>query len=158
MEICVDHVVKDGQRSVEGKVASFCEECKRAGLKLTHQRLEIYREMASCRDHPTAEMIYERIRKRMPTISLDTIYRTLSNFEAHGLTFRVHTSESQAHYDADLSQHHHLVCERCGKIMDFEWKALDDAPMPETIKKWGSVSGRRITLQGVCAECLKLWK
>jgi len=146
---------KGSSISVEEKMVYFCEECRQDGLKLTHQRLEIYREMATARDHPSAEMLYQRIRQRIPTISLDTIYRTLSNFEAHGLINRVHTLESQAHYDARREQHHHLVCERCGRIVDFEWKALDETPVPESVTKWGSVSSRTITLQGVCSACLQ---
>jgi Fur family transcriptional regulator, peroxide stress response regulator len=146
---------KGNSASVEEKMAFFSEECKRAGLKLTHQRLEIYRDMASCRDHPSAEIIYQRTRKRIPTISLDTIYRTLANFEAHGLIFRVQTVESQARFDAALEQHHHLICERCGKIADFEWKSLDAAPIPDAITMWGEVNSRRVALLGVCANCVK---
>jgi len=149
------NAVRESLTSIEQKMASFGEECRRAGLKLTYQRLEIYRDMAFWRDHPSAEVIYSRIRTRIPTISLDTVYRTLANFEAHGLINRIQTVESQAHYEADLEQHHHLICERCGKIMDFVWQALDDLPVPDAVIIWGKVNSTRVTLQGICVQCAK---
>ena len=58
---------------IQEKLAAFESACREAGLRLTHQRLELYRELAKVDDHPTAEMLYQRLRKTMPTISLDNI-------------------------------------------------------------------------------------
>jgi Fur family transcriptional regulator, peroxide stress response regulator len=144
---------KNSSASLKEKMAWFSEECRRAGLKLTHQRLEIYRELASAGDHPSVETVYQRIRNRIPTISLDTVYRTLAHFEELGFVSKVHTIQNQAHYDAVREQHHHLICERCGNIMDFKWEALDNTPVPDTVTAWGKIHGTRVTLQGVCADC-----
>jgi len=146
---------KNSLAPLEEQMAWFSEECRRAGLKLTHQRLEIYREIASCRDHPSVETVYQRIRSRIPTISLDTVYRALANFESLGFVSRVHTIQNQAHYDAVREHHHHLVCDKCGHIMDFDWQALDETPAPDAIKGWGRIDNTKVTLQGVCASCLK---
>ena len=59
------------------------------GLRLTHQRLEILRELVGAKDHPSAEMVFGRVRRRLPTISLDTVYRTLSTFDELGIIMRV---------------------------------------------------------------------
>ncbi|MEA3546759.1 MAG: Fur family transcriptional regulator, partial [Thermodesulfobacteriota bacterium] len=101
---------------------SFEQACRAAGLKLTHQRLEIFRELAISTDHPSAETLYKRLKKRLPTISLDTIYRTLSTLEEKKLIKRVQTLENQARFEAQMTQHHHLICDKCKQIIDFQWK------------------------------------
>ena len=59
--------------------------CDAAGIKLTHQRIEIFKELMAANDHPGAELIHQRLQKRLPTIAIDTIYRTLSTFEELGI-------------------------------------------------------------------------
>ena len=134
-------------------MAEFEKACRKADLKVTHQRLEIYRELARAKDHPSAEMLYKRIISRLPTISLDTVYRTLSTLEKHSLITRVQTVESQARFEAEMVCHHHAICTHCGKITDFTWDALDDLEVPGEITGWGKVSKRNATLEGVCASC-----
>ena len=68
-------------KNLQKKMSAFEQACRAAGLKLTHQRLEIYRELAMSSDHPSAESLYKRLKKKLPTISQDTIYRTLSTLE-----------------------------------------------------------------------------
>lgn len=134
-------------------MAEFENACRQADLKVTHQRLEIYRELAKAKDHPSAEMLYKRIIKRLPTISLDTVYRTLATMEKHGLITRVQTVESQARFEAEMVRHHHAVCSRCGSITDFTWDAFDEADIPTKLKGWGKVLKRNATLEGVCNAC-----
>ncbi|MBC8317138.1 MAG: transcriptional repressor, partial [Desulfobulbaceae bacterium] len=64
-------------KSVQGKLRDFEKACRKANLKITHQRLEIFRELAKALDHPSAESLYKRLQKKLPTLSLDTVYRTL---------------------------------------------------------------------------------
>lgn len=135
------------------RILRFESALKAAGLKLTYQRLEIYRELAKADDHPTVEILYQRLKNRMPTLSLDTIYRTLATLEEHGLITRVQTAESQAHFELTVPHHHHLICEKCGKITDFDWPAVDDAPLPEKVSCWGKVFHRKAILHGRCLGC-----
>ena len=95
------------------------------GLRLTHQRLEILRELVGAKDHPSAEMVFGRVRKRLPTISLDTVYRTLATFDEYGLIMRVPVTGDQGRFDADTSPHHHFVCQNCKAIYDFLWSEFD---------------------------------
>ena len=127
--------------------------CREVDLKLTHQRLEIFRVLASSTDHPTAEILYKRLKKNMPSLSLDTVYRTLSTFEEHALISRVQTDESHARFEAELEQHHHAICSRCHRITDFYWDICDSSELPEQIVRWGEIQDKQITLRGVCAEC-----
>ncbi|NOQ45940.1 MAG: transcriptional repressor [Desulfobulbaceae bacterium] len=124
------------------------------GLKLTHQRLEIYRELAMSTDHPSAETLYKRLKKKLPTISLDTIYRTLSTLEEKNLIKRVQTVESQARFEAQMIHHHHLICDKCKQVIDFQWKGFDDVGLPEEVAQIGQIRNRNVILLGICRECL----
>jgi Fur family peroxide stress response transcriptional regulator len=128
---------------------------KDSGLRMTHQRLEIYRELARAKDHPSAEAIYKRVQDRLPTISLDTVYRTLATFEDSGLITRVQVSDDHGRFDGDRSPHHHMVCIRCKKIVDFGWDSFDAADLPIKTENWGRVIDRHVVVRGVCNSCLE---
>ena len=140
-------------KSVSQKLTDFKKSCKNASLKVTHQRLEIFRELAESLDHPSAENLYTHLHKKLPTLSLDTIYRTLATFEKHGLICRVETVKSQARFEAEMGEHHHIICNKCGKISDFQWNSFDRTGLPDEIAKWGSISKRNATLHGICSQC-----
>jgi len=124
------------------------------GLRLTHQRLEILRELVGAKDHPSAEMVFGRVRRRLPTISLDTVYRTLSTFDELGLIMRVPVTGDQGRFDADTSPHHHFVCQRCKSIYDFLWDQFDRLVLPEDSEALGRADDRRVVVRGVCQGCL----
>jgi Fur family peroxide stress response transcriptional regulator len=135
-------------------LAAFETACKKAGLKITHQRLEIYREILSAEDHPTAEMLYLRLREKLPTISIDTIYRTLTTFAGHGLVSKVETSENLSRFEVARTPHHHLICSTCNTIADFTWPHLDQLPLPQEASKWGQITTTTIVVYGICNKCL----
>lgn len=124
------------------------------GLRLTHQRLEILRELVNATDHPSAEMVFGRVRRRLPTISLDTVYRTLSTFDELDLIMRVPVTGDQGRFDADTSPHHHFVCARCKAIYDFMWEDFDSLTLPENSVSLGRAQDRRVVVRGVCQSCL----
>lgn len=124
------------------------------GLRLTHQRLEILRELVGAKDHPSAETVFGRVRRRLPTISLDTVYRTLSTFDELGLIMRVPVTGDQGRFDADTSPHHHFVCSRCRSIYDFLWDEFDQLVLPDDSESLGHVADRRVVVRGVCHVCL----
>ena len=139
--------------NVENKVGHFENACRTAGLKITHQRLEIFRELASSYDHPCAETLYKRLADTLPTVSLDTVYRTLNTLEGHGLVARIDTAESQGRFEAEMSPHHHVICNQCGKITDFEYQDLDESIVSEKVSDWGKINRMNITLYGLCKDC-----
>ena len=83
---------KELQRRIEG----FTALCRAEGLKVTHQRTEIYRELARTDEHPDALAIYRRVRRRIPSISFDTVYRALRLLENKGVIRRVGTPADSA--------------------------------------------------------------
>lgn len=129
--------------------------CRKAGLRVTHQRLMIYRELSECIDHPSAETLHRRMQKKMPTLSPDTIYRTLATFEEYGLITRVQTVEQQARFEAEMNPHHHLICSRCKEIIDFRWKGFDDSKLPDMIEGWGKIRSKNVVLHGICNKCME---
>ena len=143
------------QANLERKLLYFGQACRDAGLKLTHQRMEIFTELALAEDHPSAETLHKRLQKRLAFLSLDTVYRTLATLEKHQLITKVETVESQARFEADMDRHHHAICRRCGTITDFNWHAFDEVQLPEVVKGWGRIDKKSITLHGICGECAK---
>ena len=141
-------------RLLQENFKAFESACRNAGLRLTHQRLEIYHELAMSMDHPSAEILHQRLRRKIPTISLDTVYRNLTTLAGHGLINKVGTIESQARFEATLLRHHHLICSRCKEIIDFQWQFIDAAPLPEEIKGWGRIDDKNVVVYGICNKCL----
>lgn len=138
---------------VEQRVAEFLAICRRQGVKATHQRTEILRELASSGEHPDAETILVRVRQRIPAISVDTIYRTLRLLEDSGVIARVGSMRDRTRFDANTDRHHHFVCTECGLIGDFYSDAMNRLPVPREVSEMGSVEGVYVELRGVCRKC-----
>ncbi len=141
------------QAELECRVAAFTEAARRAGVKLTHQRLEIFRAVAASAEHPTAEAVFQAVRPGMPTVSLDTIYRTLWLLRDFGLVSTLGPRQDSVRFDANLAPHHHFRCTECGMIRDFESAELDRIAIPDSARAFGRVSGAHIEVRGLCAAC-----
>jgi Fur family peroxide stress response transcriptional regulator len=139
----------EAARRLEGLEAAF----RRAGLKRTHQRREVFREVARRIDHPDAETVFLAVRKRMPTVSLDTVYRTLWLLSEVGLVSRLGPRRESVRFDANLRPHHHYVCMQCGLTRDFVSPALDAIRLPAAVRDLGSVVAIRVEARGSCATC-----
>jgi Fur family transcriptional regulator, peroxide stress response regulator len=138
----------------ETLIKGFLEACRAAGLKVTQQRIEIYRELLQSSDHPAAELLHKRLAERMPTISLDTVYRTLATLEQHGLVSRVQTVGSLARFEAVTIPHHHLICSKCNQVADFNWSAFESVELPALAEQWGRILSKNVVMYGICSRCL----
>jgi len=127
--------------------------CQEHGIRLTHQRLEIFSALVSFSGHPSAEEIYNRVKKNIPTMAFDTVYRTLDTFEKINIIKRVKFADNRVRFDNNLSTHHHLVCTRCNRIEDFYWPDFDNLPDPEPLKTWGKVGSKHVEVRGLCRKC-----
>ena len=132
----------------------FREICREAGLKMTHQRMVIYEELVSRRDHPSAEDLFEALRGQIPTMALDTVYRTLRLFESIHAVKRLELFDERARYDANLEPHHHCICDRCRMVVDFQWETFDMLDLPDKAAEWGPIWSKSLVLRGVCRNCL----
>ena len=147
-------VISHSISSIDEHLETFVTACKEAGLRVTNQRIEIYHELAMASDHPSAETLHQRLLLKNPTLALDTVYRSLATFARHGLINKVETVESQARFEATGMRHHHIICSKCSKIMDFIWQEVDSAPLPDKVGEWGRIDTRNIVIYGVCRDCL----
>ncbi|HID69725.1 MAG TPA: transcriptional repressor [Desulfobacterales bacterium] len=129
--------------------------CDDAGIKLTHQRLEIFREILSAKDHPGAEVIHQRLQEKLPTIAIDTVYRTLATFDNLGIVKKLHVLGERTLFDANLDQHHHFVCTRCKSVEDLYWPEFDNTAIPDNFSGIGQIQSRHLELHGLCKRCLK---
>jgi Fur family transcriptional regulator, peroxide stress response regulator len=129
--------------------------CRDAGLKLTQQRLEVYSELAHASDHPSPETLHRRLLPRMPSLSLDTVYRTLATLAQYNLVQKVETFQSQVRYEAMQPSHHHLICRECQAISDFPWSSFDSIKLPKDTDSWGIIERKSAVLTGLCRECRK---
>lgn len=136
---------------IERREAALVAALKGAGLRLTHQRLEVVRELAAAHDHPDADELCRRVRGRVPTISLDTVYRTLAVFVDRGLVARV-TTPRATRFDPDLAPHHHFVCTSCGELYDVPPRFAAVRAV-EAIPGVGRVRTVCVEFHGVCAAC-----
>lgn len=128
---------------------------KEKGIKPTYQRLKVLEYMSeNMNNHPTVEMIYEELLEDIPTLSLTTIYNTLTTFLEKGLVYGVTITGTETRYDFNTDSHHHFLCKKCGQIIDIDIKC----PYAEGKKK--DVYGHRIEevhgyFKGICKDCSK---
>ena len=122
------------------------------GLRVTSQRaliLEIIR-----RGHLGADEIYRQAREKQPRLSLSTVYRTLQVLKKLGLVEELHFDEAHHHYEVKpSSDHHHLVCLGCGKVVEFECPLSPKMKEDIAREKGFEVTGVEIRMTGYCPKC-----
>jgi len=136
----------------EKLISDFKNNCRASGLKVTPQRTIIYEELLNSDDHPNVELLYNRVKKRLPDISFDTVYRTLMTFHEMNMAEVVEGLCSTKRYDYNTEKHYHFICIKCGAIHD-----IMDIPFnfktPEPIKQRYNPSNTRIIFEGTCNKC-----
>lgn len=138
---------------VQRRIDSFKDAARNAGIRLTPQRLEIFRELAASLEHPDAETVFRAIHARMPTVSLDTVYRTLWRLKEIGLVDTLGPRRESVRFDANLERHHHHVCVRCGFTRDFADEDLDRIKTPEKVEGFAHILGAHVEIRGICDKC-----
>jgi Fur family peroxide stress response transcriptional regulator len=126
---------------------------RRSGAKLTHQRLEIFREIASRVDHPGVDAVFHAVKNRLPTVSLDTVYRTLWLLNDLRLITTLGPRREGVRFDPNLDRHHHYVCVQCGLVQDFESPRLAALHVPAAVHGFGSIEGVQVEVRGLCRRC-----
>lgn len=126
---------------------------KRAGLKLTPQRMAIVRELAGDRTHPTAQELFERLRPTFPTMSFATVYNTLDSLAELGLVGSLRLG-SAVRFDPNTGLHHHAVCDSCGAVVDLP-AGPPSAALKKTIEAASgfAIRAEERTYRGLCSRC-----
>jgi Fur family peroxide stress response transcriptional regulator len=132
------------------------EALRNKGYKATPQRIAICRIALYSRKHPTAQSIYDEVKKVYPTLSLATVYKTLQMLKDLDLIHELNLSQGQARFDPHIKPHINLICQHCGKIED-----LDDPTAREISERVSAATkfkpnGQRIDVYGICQKCSKV--
>ena len=134
-------------------MSEFMQLCHKADLRITPQRTAIYEMLISSDEHPSTNMVYEQIKKQFPNVSLDTVNRTLLTFAEIGLAEVVPTGGGAKRFDAAFKKHHHFLCVKCKKIIDFEFDGVENIKPPKEFGKGHIILRKELYLEGICQEC-----
>ena len=132
---------------------SFAELSRRAHLPLTHQRQVIYETLITMRGHPSPEEVYAKVRKRIPSISLATVYKNLNRFLAAGLLQEMSVHHGSLRVEVNDHAHHHLVCSTCKKIEDIDSEQIGPLHVRGRLPKGFAVQRFSVDVIGLCAQC-----
>ncbi len=118
---------------------------------MTKQRLLIYKIVSESCCHPTAEMVYEQAKSALPSIALGTVYRNLNLMVEDGEIRRICIPGEPDRFDKTLAPHGHMLCVRCGKVIDFPVDALD-----RNIEECtgAQILSCNVSMQVICVDCL----
>ena len=137
------------------KTQEFLKICQEHHLKVTPQRVAIYQELLNSNTHPTTDAIYQFVKREYPNISFDTVNRTLLTFVEIGIVDVVEIFGGAKRFDPIVTNHHHLHCTQCGKVLDFYSQDYDNLEVPGGVCEQFQVLSKRVVLKGICKECRK---
>ena len=138
---------------IDEKIRWFTGLCRKNGLRVTPQRIEIYKQLINTDEHPSAEMLYEKVRITFPSISFDTVNRTLLTLNDMGAAFIVEGSGDVRRFDGGMEKHQHFKCVKCKRIVDYHHKPFDVIRLPANIGNKFTVLRKSVYLEGICDLC-----
>lgn len=138
---------------LDKKLENFKELCHRSGLRITPQRMAVYEELMQSKEHPSADALYRKMKRKMPNISLDTVSRTLNSMVEMGAAYIVEGSGQAKRFDANVQKHCHFRCIRCNKIVDICHIPPDEMKIPEELKDKFTILRKTVYLEGICDSC-----
>jgi Fur family peroxide stress response transcriptional regulator len=123
------------------------------GIAVTPQRLAVLAILRDRQDHPSAEKIYREVRRQLPAISFNTVYKTLEVLYLKGLILKVNPLHEVAHYDAETSWHVHLICRQCRTIVNLYRQPAAPPDFASGELQGFRVEHHSICLWGLCPGC-----
>lgn len=126
---------------------------KEQNISVTPQRLEILKNIVTRYDHPSADNIFQEVRKNLPMISFNTVYKTLETFCQLGLVIKINPLHEVARYDGNTSPHTHMICTRCHTVQDLHWQWPEEIKLPDSLAENFKVDFMALHLYGLCREC-----
>lgn len=135
-------------------MTEIAEKLKERNLKVTPQRLSIYNILNEKREHLSAEAIYNHLKPTHPTISLATVYKTLSSFVSAGIVQEFNTGDGVSRYDINIYPHPHFICNVCNCVIDLPELTCIDLVRHELNELTNyKVTNEQIFLYGICDKC-----
>ena len=126
--------------------------------RLTTQRQIILEELTKLKSNPTVTDLYEMVRKRVPRISLATLYRNLELMADNGIILKIEVGGTPKRFEAITKPHYHIRCSCCGKVEDMDVPVNDDLIKAAAKSSLYQIQGHRVEFNGVCPDCQKSQK
>lgn len=126
-----------------------------AERKYSKQREAILNFLAKRKDHPTADVIYQEVRKEFPNISLGTVYRNLALFHEEKRIFSLHPGDGKEHFDGNNQDHYHFFCNHCQKVLDLNLPYQEEINEKAQHDFSGVIETHRTCFYGLCPDCAK---
>lgn len=138
---------------MNSRLEQAVEKLKSTGVRMTPQRHAILEFLLSSMSHPTADEIYKSLEGKFPNMSVATVYNNLRVFKEAGLIRELTYGDASSRFDANMTDHYHVICRECGKITDFDYPPLIDVER-EAAKRTGfRVESHRMEIYGICKDC-----
>ena len=131
----------------------FRELCAEHGIAVTHQRQVLYEVMKTMHGHPSPEEVYAKVKKKVPAISLATVYKNIHLFVESGVFREVSMHHGSQRVEMNRTPHHHMVCSRCKSITDIGEKDLGLSPKRDRLPGGFLVERYAVDVIGICAQC-----
>ncbi|UOE95068.1 peroxide-responsive transcriptional repressor PerR [Alkalihalobacillus sp. LMS39] len=126
---------------------------KSTKIRMTPQRQAILEFLFESMTHPTADDIYKALEGRFPNMSVATVYNNLRVFKDVGIVKELTYGDSSSRFDCVTSDHYHVICKSCGKIVDFHYPGLDEVEtLAESVTGF-EVGSHRMEIYGICPDC-----
>ncbi|MDN4595023.1 peroxide-responsive transcriptional repressor PerR [Polycladomyces subterraneus] len=139
--------------AMNSRLEQAVEKLKSTGVRMTPQRHAILEFLLSSMSHPTADEIYKSLEGKFPNMSVATVYNNLRVFKEAGLVRELTYGDASSRFDANMTDHYHVICRECGKITDFDYPPLIDVER-EAAKRTGfRVESHRMEIYGICKDC-----
>lgn len=127
-------------------------------MRLTTQRQIILEELVKVTSHPTANEVYDMVRKRLPRIGLGTVYRNLELMAETGMILKLEVGGTQKRFDATVAPHYHVRCMECGKVDDIKMPVQEDINITAARACDYRILGHHIEFTGLCVDCAKSYQ
>ncbi|QAA34105.1 Fur family transcriptional regulator [Clostridium manihotivorum] len=122
-------------------------------LKLTPQRIAVYKYLKGTKEHPSAEVIYKALQTDYPTMSLATVYKALKTLVEVGLVQEINVGEGNFRYDAFSTPHPHIQCVNCGRVDDLDQLDLSGLNKEAENHSKYKILSNKVYFYGICQEC-----
>ncbi|MGM8216284.1 peroxide-responsive transcriptional repressor PerR [Bacillaceae bacterium W0354] len=137
----------------EQKLQEALTTLKNSGVRITPQRHAVLEYLLQSMNHPTADDIYKALENKFPNMSVATVYNNLRVFQDIGLVRELTYGDSSSRFDCNTSKHYHIICDSCGKIVDFHYPSLDEVEQLAEQVTGFDVSHHRMEVYGTCEQC-----
>jgi Fur family transcriptional regulator, ferric uptake regulator len=124
-------------------------------MRLTTQRQIILEELGKVTSHPTANEVYDMVRKRLPRIGLGTVYRNLELMADSGIILKLEVGGTQKRFDATVAPHYHVRCTSCGKVDDIDIEVQSQINQVAENASNYMILGHHIEFSGIYPKCLE---